>query len=53
VWGYTPRQIEAYIFIATLRHKRELAESLGMMTMAARGDPDDIQKQIRELERGY
>lgn len=50
VWGYTPRQLAAYLFIANRRRKRELSEQLAINALAAQGDGEALKRQMRELE---
>ncbi len=47
---YTPRQLEAFWFIAQRRRLRERGEQLHDNTLAARGDEKTIRNQLRELE---
>lgn len=49
VWDYTPRQIAGFLHFAGKRRKRETAEALSIGAMAARGDPKELKKQIKEL----
>jgi hypothetical protein len=51
VWGYTPRQAYAFCKLAETRRRREAAEQLSLATLAARGDPKDVEQQIREWSR--
>lgn len=45
----TPRQVAAYLFLASRRRRRMQAEQLGINTMAARGEPSEIRKRLRAL----
>jgi len=48
---YTPRQIEALLFIARRRRNAELAELLALQALAASGDRDKIRAQVEKLTR--
>jgi len=48
VWQYTPRQMQAYLFIAGRRKQREHKELLALHAMAQRGDTKDIKKALRD-----
>lgn len=48
VWNYTPRRIQASIFLATKRHRRRLSEDLSVGSMASRGDPRVVRRQIKD-----
>jgi hypothetical protein len=47
---YTPRQCQAFEFLASKRRQRELSEQLHANTLAARGDEKQIRSQLREWE---
>jgi hypothetical protein len=47
---YTPRQLQAFLFLASKRRQRELREELHMTTLAARGDEKAVRQQLREWE---
>jgi hypothetical protein len=49
VWDYTPRQAVGYFILHRLRKRREHADLLGIMTLAARGDKDALDKQFKQL----
>jgi len=51
VWNYTPRQLEAYLKLATARRKYEAAEYVSLTLMATRGPPDEVQKQLTDWTR--
>jgi hypothetical protein len=51
VWGYTPRQASAYLRLAQIRREHEAAERLAIAALAARGNPEDHQRQIGEWSR--
>jgi len=48
VWQYTPRQMQAFLFIAARRRQREHRELLALHAMAARGEGKDIKKALRD-----
>ena len=48
VWQYTPRQMQAYLFIAGRRQMREQKELLALYAMATRGESRDIRKALRD-----
>jgi len=48
VWQYTPRQMQAYLFIAGRRRMREQKELLALYAMATRGESRDIRKALRD-----
>ena len=48
VWQYTPRQMQAYLFIASRRRQRENRELLALYAMATRGEGKDIRKALRD-----
>jgi hypothetical protein len=47
---YTPRQCQAFEFLAIKRRHRELSEQLNANALAARGDEKQINMQLREWE---
>jgi hypothetical protein len=47
---YTPRQLQAFLFLATKRRQRELREQLHTNALAAHGDEKAIRTQLREWE---
>jgi hypothetical protein len=49
VWQYTPRQMQAYLFIASRRRQREQKELLALHAMATRGEAKDIKKALRDV----
>jgi hypothetical protein len=49
---YTPRQLQAFLFLARKRRQRELREQLYASTLAAHGDEKAIQRQLRDWEDG-
>ena len=51
VWRYTPRQISGFVGFAATRRRREAAMTLSLHATAARGEPQALRKQIRELEK--
>jgi hypothetical protein len=48
--SYTPRQLQAYLFLAGKRRQRELAEQLHLNTLAARGDERAVRAQLRAFD---
>jgi hypothetical protein len=46
----TPRQINAFCFLAGRRRERELAQLLGVTALANSEDGDAIKKQIEKWE---
>jgi hypothetical protein len=51
VWGYTPRQAKAFIDLAQVRLEHEAAERLAIAALAARGEPDEVQRKVNEWAR--
>jgi len=49
--GYTPRQVQAFCFIAGRRRLREMGEALHLNTLAARGEEKSIREQLREWDK--
>ena len=47
----TPRQIAGSLYFAVRRRKREAAERLALDTLAARGEPREVKRQIEQLQR--
>jgi hypothetical protein len=52
VFGYTPKRIAGFLHFARLRKARDAAESLQLAALAARGDPKDIKKAVKDLGSG-
>lgn len=52
VWDYTPRQAWAFLFLARERRKSEMAEALGLHTLAARGDEKAVREAIKKWTQG-
>ena len=52
VWGYTLRQMDAFIQLGNARRKLEMAQDLALNSLAARGKEDDLKKTHQELTRG-
>jgi hypothetical protein len=46
----TPRQLQAFLFLASKRRQQELREELHMNTLAARGDEKAVRSQLRQWE---
>jgi len=44
--------MEAFLFLANQRSKRDHARQLALYAAGARGDPEAVRKQIRDLEEG-
>ncbi|WP_160310511.1 hypothetical protein [Microvirga vignae] len=51
VWKYTPRQLAGFLWYAGRRIQRERAALLALQASAARGKPEDVKKQIKELSK--
>lgn len=47
----TPRQLEAWLFVARRRHKQRLREFLSLSTTAARGKREAVKDMLDELDR--
>jgi hypothetical protein len=47
----TPRQIESSLYFARRRRQREAAEQLSLGTLAARGEPREVKRQLEQLQR--
>jgi hypothetical protein len=47
---YTPRQLDAFLFLAEKRRQRELSDQLHLNTLATRGDEKTIREQLRTME---
>lgn len=50
-WGFTVRKIHALLRIIDRRHKRLMAEALGLHALAGRGDGRAIENRIKDLLR--
>jgi hypothetical protein len=48
--GYTPRQLQAFLFISAKRRQAELRERLHVNTLAARGDAKAVREQLRQWD---
>jgi len=48
---YTPRQLQAFTFIAQRRRQREMSDALHLNALAARADEKTIREQLREWEK--
>jgi hypothetical protein len=48
--NYTPRQLEAFVFLASKRRARELREELQVNALAAQGSEKAIRGQLRDWE---
>ncbi|MEJ6845084.1 hypothetical protein V3589_02525 [Sinorhizobium fredii] len=51
VWSYTPRQIAGFRSFAASRLKREQARELSTGFNAARGKPQDVKQQLKDLQK--
>ena len=51
VWSYTPRQIAGFLDFASTRLKREQARDLAIGFSAARGKPQDVKQQMKDLQK--
>lgn len=49
VMDYSPKQLAAFLTIATARRRRELAEQLNVQTLAAQGDAKAMKDTLKEL----
>jgi hypothetical protein len=47
---YTPRQLQAFLFLASKRRQCELREQLHINTLAARGEEKAVREALRDLE---
>jgi hypothetical protein len=47
---YTPRQLQAFVFLAGKRRQRELGELLHVNTLGSRGDEKTIRATLRSWE---
>jgi hypothetical protein len=47
----TPRQISGSLYFARRRRQRDAAEQLAMGTLAARGEPREVKRQLDQLNR--
>lgn len=47
----TPRQLAGYVQFAAKRRKRHTAELISIHATAARGDPKEIKRQLKELSK--
>ena len=50
VWKMTPRQIGVALVAGEKRRRKQAAELLHLNTMAARGDPSEVEKQMKLLQ---
>lgn len=50
IWAYTPRQVQAYIFIGRRRQRRKLSEQLTLGSLAASGDKKAVRETLRKLD---
>jgi hypothetical protein len=47
----TPRQIAGALYFARRRRRREAAEQLALSSLATRGEPRELKRQLNELNR--
>lgn len=47
---YTPRQLQAFLFLAEKRRQRELSDELHLGALASRGDEKTIRAQLKEWD---
>jgi hypothetical protein len=47
---YTPKMLQAYLFIAGKRRRRELRELLYLTTLGSRGEERAVTRQLREWD---
>jgi hypothetical protein len=47
----TPRQIESSLYFARRRRQREAAEQLALNTLATRGEPREVKRQLNQWQR--
>jgi len=48
--NYTPRQLTAYLFLATKRRQSDLREQLHVNALAAHADAQTIRSQMKDWE---
>lgn len=48
----TPRQLQAFLFLAGKRRQQELREQLHATALGAQGDPAAIRAQLRDWDDG-
>jgi hypothetical protein len=51
VWGYTLLQAKTFLFIAGKRRQAEQASLLALHATAARGDPKEIRRILKDAEK--
>jgi hypothetical protein len=47
---YTPRQLQAFLFLASKRRQGELREQLHLNALAIRADEKTLRSQLRKME---
>jgi hypothetical protein len=52
VWGYTLRQMDAFMQLGQARRNIEMSQDLALHSLAARGKQEDLTKTHKELTRG-
>jgi len=50
-WDYTPRQIVGFQEFAAKRRRLEIASDMSAMSLAMRGDPKVLKKEIEGLKK--
>jgi hypothetical protein len=51
VWGYTPRQLKAWLQLAARRRRHEMAEAITVAAMGARGDPAEMKRKLSQMTK--
>lgn len=49
VWSYTPRQVAGFLILMRKRRRHDAAELLHLNAMAARADPKQLKRMMKEL----
>lgn len=52
MFGYTPKRIAGFMHFAAKRRARDAADTLQLNALAARGDPKDLKKTVKDLGGG-
>jgi hypothetical protein len=48
--SYTPRQLQAFLFLAQQRRQHDLRDLLQLNALAARGDANTLRRQLKDWE---
>jgi hypothetical protein len=48
--SYTPRQLQAFLFLARQRRQHELRDQLQLNALAARGDGNALRQQLKDWD---